>query len=63
MTSEKNGEEVKAPEPTVDLAMQNEQTIAQTNAINDAVAASQVRVIFIVEASVLFESIRVRAEG
>lgn len=43
MATERNTEdEAKAPEPTVDLALQNEQTIAQTNAINDAVAASQV---------------------
>lgn len=31
------------PDPAVDLAMQNEQTVAQTNAINDAISASQVR--------------------
>lgn len=42
---EKNEAETPAPAPapTVDLAMQNEQTIAQTNAINDAVAAAQVQ--------------------
>lgn len=29
-------------DPAVDLAKQNEQTVAQTNAINDAVKAAQV---------------------
>lgn len=31
-----------AEDPAVDLAKQNEQTVAQTNAINDAVKATQV---------------------
>lgn len=31
-----------AEDPVVDLAKQNEQTVAQTNAINDAVKATQV---------------------
>ncbi len=35
-------EEKPAEEPPVDLAKQNEQTVAQTNAINDAVKATQV---------------------
>lgn len=30
------------PDPAADLAMQNEQTVAQTNAINEAISASQV---------------------
>lgn len=29
-------------DPSIDLARQNEQTVAQTNAINDAVKATQV---------------------
>lgn len=35
-------EEKPAEDPPVDLAKQNEQTVAQTNAINDAVKATQV---------------------
>lgn len=37
------GEEKLADDPAVDLAKQNEQTIAQTNAIADAVKATQVQ--------------------
>lgn len=37
-----------APDPAaVDLAMQNEQTIAQTNAINEAISASQVHLWYV----------------
>lgn len=36
------GEKPADEKPAVDLAMQNEQTVAQTNAINDAVKAAQV---------------------
>lgn len=38
------GADTPAEDPSVDLAKQNEQTVAQTNAINDAVKATQVRV-------------------
>lgn len=38
-----SSEEKPAEDPPVDLAKQNEQTVAQTNAINDAVTATQVR--------------------
>lgn len=34
-----------AEDAGVDLAKQNEQTVAQTNAINDAVKAAQVRIL------------------
>lgn len=37
------GAEKPADDLAVDLAKQNEQTVAQTNAINDAVKAAQVR--------------------
>lgn len=37
-----SSEEKPAEDPPVDLAKQNEQTVAQTNAINDAVKATQV---------------------
>lgn len=36
-----SGEKTPAEDPAVDLAKQNEQTVAQTNAINEQVKASQ----------------------
>lgn len=41
-TAMATGEKPADDKPAVDLAMQNEQTVAQTNAINDAVKAAQV---------------------